>query len=217
MTEQESVTLIEKFLEDRNYLSAYLGLKESSLSRERELEFTGKITQHIITELGYSSGRKDKEKVYFYRSLLLMIFQDIPGLARIYKRQLQSSRELDSPMDFLKHIKNFNNLATDNSDLKETINDTIEDISEKIEDAKDDMEENRLDESVKDLFSIAEESIKEGVKGFNDFLKKITTPPPPPKPPKEKKEPPLKQAEPIVDEESPETDEKQPGNSGEEK
>ena len=121
MSEEDTIILIEKLLEERNYLSAYLCLKETSLPRERELEYTGKIVQDILNELGYSSGRRNKEKVYFYRSLLLMIFQDIPGLARIYRRQLQTASEPESPLAFLKHLKALTDLSSDKSDFKESI------------------------------------------------------------------------------------------------
>ena len=201
MPEEETITFINKLLEQRNYLSAYLSLKETSVSREAELEYTGKIVQDILSELSYSTGRRNKEKVYFYRSLLLMIFQDIPGLARIYRRQLQLAHEPESPLAFLKHLRALTDFSKDKNDIKESIEDTIEDISEKIEDAQEDIKDGRLDESVKDLFSFAEDSIKQGLKGFNEFIKRITKTEPATEPDSEEEEKIMRKAEPVEDEE----------------
>jgi hypothetical protein len=217
MSEQNHIELIEKFIAERNYLSAYISLKEGTLSREKEIEYIGKITQNILTDITYSTGRKNKEKVYYYRSLLLMIFQEVPGLARVYRHQLQESRGLDSPLNILKQLKNLADITTDNTELKESIENAIEDISDKIEDVKEDIEDKNLDEPIKDIFSLAEEGIKEGLKGFNNFLKNITSPPPETKTnTEETDEKTMKRAEPIEDEQSADKEEKEPGNKEEE-
>lgn len=216
MPEEETITFINKLLEQRNYLSAYLSLKEASVSREAELEYTGKIVQDILSELSYSTGRRNKEKVYFYRSLLLMIFQDIPGLARIYRRQLHLANEPESPLAFLKHLRALSDFSKDKNDLKESIEDTIEDISEKIEDAQEDIKDGRLDESVKDLFSFAEDSIKQGLKGFNEFIKRITKTEPAKEPDSEEEEKIMRKAEPVEDEEDVEKDGEESGNKEDE-
>ncbi|MBN2533762.1 MAG: hypothetical protein JXB88_12775 [Spirochaetales bacterium] len=222
MPEEEHIVFINKLLEQRNYLSAYLYLKETSVSRETELEYTGRIVQDILGELTYSTGRRNKEKVYFYRSLLLMIFQDIPGLARIYRRQLHIAREPESPLAFLKHLRALTDFSTDKDDLKESIEDTMEEISEKVEDAREDIEEGKLDDSVKDLFSLAEDSIKQGIKGFNEFIKKITKTSTATEPDPENEEQEMRKAEPVEDDIHVEKDinrkkeKKEPGNAEEE-
>jgi hypothetical protein len=216
MPEQDNIGLIEKLLEQRNYLSAYLCLKETSLPREAEIEYTGKIVQNILNELGYSTGRRDKEKVYFYRSLLLMIFQDVPGLARIYRRQLQFAQSPESPLAFLKHLRALSDLSANKDDLRESIEDTIEDISEKIEDTREEVHDGRLDESVKDLFSFAEDSIKQGLKGFNEFINKITSADTPDhQPEQEQEEKEMRKAEPVEDDQEQEKDDKKPGDTEE--
>jgi len=173
---ENKTAYLDKLIEQGNFLAAYLFLSESSFNKEEKIEYTGKIVHYILDNLSSSSVRRSKEKVYFYRSLLIQILTDVPGLARIYRRQLRLAQEASSPFDFLKGIKDLASFSGDKEELKERIEDAMEDFSEKLEDTAEDISDGSIDNSLKDFLSVAEDGIKEGFKGFSDFLKTVIKP-----------------------------------------
>jgi hypothetical protein len=173
MAENDKIGRINTLIGEKNFLSAYLLIKDAAFPRDMQTEYMGKIVQELLNELGLSTGRRNREKVYFYRSLLIMICEDVPGLARIYKRELRSAQDTDSPFNLIRQIRNLTNTG-DKSELQESIENTIEDISEKIEDTAENINEGRIDESVNDLFRLAGDGIRQGLESFNNFLKQLS-------------------------------------------
>jgi hypothetical protein len=169
-----SPSFIDKMLEEGNYLAAYLAIKESFSDKEKEIEYRGKCVTHILDELTVSERRRNREKVYYFRSLLLLIFEDVPVLARLYRRQLRTAKEVHTPLDFLKDLKELTDVAGNREELNERIEDTIEDIRDRIEDTTEGMKDGSTQDSLEGIVNLAGEGIKEGLKGFAAFLNNLS-------------------------------------------
>ncbi len=167
-----NASALEKNLEDKNFLAAYLILKDSTISRQEVWEYTGKIVTSIIQEMG-SSGSKSEKNLY-YRSLLLLIFEDVPGLSRIYGRQLRLLEESRASFDILKNLRNLVDAAKDKEELKLQIENTFENIKETIEDTTQNIQDGTTQKHMDDFFYVAGEGIKEGLKAFSSFLSNMS-------------------------------------------
>jgi hypothetical protein len=169
-----SPSFIDKMLEEGNFLAAYLAIRESFSDKEKEIEYKGKCAARILEELTVSERRRNREKVYYYRSLLLTIFEDVPVLSRLYRRQLRAAREAHTPLDFLKDLKELTEVAGNRDELNERIEDTIEDIKERIEDTAEGIKDGSAQDSLEGIVNLAGEGIKEGLKGFAAFLNNLS-------------------------------------------
>jgi hypothetical protein len=166
-----NIPTFERVLGEKNFLAGYLMVKDAAISRQESWEYTGKIVTAIIEEMGVPGNRGEKN--VYYRSLLLMIFEDIPALSRIYGRQLRLLEESKTSFDLLKNLRSLVDAAKDKDELQARIGDTIENIKETIEDTTQNIQDGTAQKNVEDFFYVAGEGIKEGLKQFSSFLSNI--------------------------------------------
>ncbi|MBN1699704.1 MAG: hypothetical protein JW881_19475 [Spirochaetales bacterium] len=169
-----SSSFVDSMLDEGNYLAAYLHIKESAPGKEKEIEYKGKCVMRILDELTVSERRRNREKLHYYRSLLLLIFQDVPALARFYRGQLRSLRDAQNPLDFLRDLKEIAEATGNREEFERRVEDTIEDIKDRMEDTADSIRDGSAQESLENLVNIAGDGIKEGLKGFSRFLNDFT-------------------------------------------
>ncbi|MBN2737454.1 MAG: hypothetical protein JXR70_10775 [Spirochaetales bacterium] len=162
MKEQFSNSL-NTMLEEKNFLGAYLLIKAYGGDEILKLEFTGKLVQRVIDELSKAARLRNKETVSYLRSLLLMIFEEVPSLSRIYRQQLRQDNPNPGLLDFLNPFKDF---PQNQDELNDNIKDTVDGIKKNIEDNTDDR--------VKDFFKQAEKGISDGFNQFSSFINDIS-------------------------------------------
>jgi hypothetical protein len=169
------ISALQRMMSDKNFLAAYMLLKDSTLSKESQYEYTGKIVTSIMSEL--APGTSQRDKTLYYRSLLLYIFEDIPGLARIYQRQLRLLEENKASFDLLREIRGLVEASKDKDEFKAKLEDTFDNIKEKIDDTTEDIKDGTAQKKAEDFFYLAGEGIKEGLKQFSSFIKNISEQP----------------------------------------
>lgn len=163
---------IDGYIKDGNHLAAYQYIKDATIPRELLTEYTGKIVNAIIEELGRGTGSRDR--TLYFRSLLVYIFEDIPGLARIYQRQLRLVEESRNSFDLLKNIRSLVDASRDKDELKAKLDDVIGGIKEKIDDTTEDIKDGTAQQNIENFFHIAGEGIKEGIRQFSSFVRNIS-------------------------------------------
>jgi hypothetical protein len=172
MMAELNLSTFKRLVSEKNFLAAYMLVKESTMQREESLEHTGNLVKAIIDEMAERGARGDKN--VFYRSLLLFIFEDIPAFGRIYARQLRLLEESKSSFDVLKNIRAIIDASNDKEELKAKIEETLSGIKEKIEDTTQDIRDGTAQQKMEDFFYVAGEGIKEGLRQFASFMKSMT-------------------------------------------
>jgi hypothetical protein len=162
---------IERLIREKNYLAAYLLVKDSSISKPAALEYTGKIVSGIIADM--ESGPARKDRTLYFRSLLLFIFEDYPALSRIYSRQIRLIEESKPSFDILSTLRMLIDTAKDKDELKAKIEETFGNIKEKIEDTTQEVKDGTAQKKIEDFFYVAGEGIKEGLKQFSAFMQNL--------------------------------------------
>jgi hypothetical protein len=170
---------IDVLMDEGNYLAAYLRLRRLSEDDPAREEYLGLIAMRIIDELGNQPARGNRERVFYLRSLLLSVFKEVPGLARLYKEQLYTAEQpVDSLGAFMKNMKAFNDVATGKRDMADVAEETIENIKNRMEDAGEEAQSADTDQQVKDFFDLAGEGLREGIKNVSSFFDSVSKPTP---------------------------------------
>jgi hypothetical protein len=167
-----NVSTLERFIDEKNFIAAYLLVKDATVTRPEMFEYTGRIVSAIISEMGAGGSRSDKS--IYYRSLLLYIFEEIPGLGRIYSRQLRIMEESKSSFDLLSNLRSLVDASKDKEELKAKIEETFEGIKDTIEDTTQDIKDGTAQKKMDDFLYIAGEGIKEGLKQFSSFMRNVS-------------------------------------------
>ncbi len=159
----------EKLMNEGNYIGAYHFVRNSTLGDIQVVEYTGVVIQRLVEELSAQAGNKEKQ--VYYRSLLIWILQDTPGLARIYKEQMRAVfGSKDSAWNMFGKMHDFASTGASGQEFTDRVKRTAETIKEQVEAAAEKIKEGKTEEVVKDFFSFAEKGVKEGMKQFSSVL-----------------------------------------------
>jgi hypothetical protein len=157
MTDEEITGRINELISEKNYIGAYLLLKDTEIEQAAKYDLTGRIVTDIIDDL---TSEKNREKIAYLRSILVWIFRDVPGLSSVYREQLRLSSGGGTPVaDFLKGIRTFGDL-----------NDKFDTIKDRVEEAADSPEVNDFQDKLKDFFSQAGVEVEQGLKRATEFF-----------------------------------------------
>ncbi len=155
---------MSNMIAERNYVAAYLAIKDSGLSDVERHEYTGTLVTKIVDELGDCSRRNERERVTYLRSLLAWIFRDVPGLSSLYREQLRlANTRGDLASDVYQGFKNFNEIASGRKGVSEGIEETVDQVRRNLEDAADNLRAGDAGESVRSFVSAAETGIRDGL------------------------------------------------------
>lgn len=155
---------MSQMIAERNYVAAYLAIKDSGLSDVERHEYTGTLVTKIVDELGECSRRNERERVTYLRSLLAWIFRDVPGLSSLYREQLRlANTKGDFASDVYQGFKSFNEIAGGRKGVAEGIEETVDQVRRNLEDAADNFRSGDTSESVRSFVSAAEAGIRDGL------------------------------------------------------
>ena len=157
MTDEEVTGRLNELISAKNYIAAYLLLKDTEIAQAAKYDLTGRIVNGIIDDL---TSEKNREKIAYLRSILVWIFRDVPGLSSVYREQLRLSSGGRTPVaDFLKGIRSFSDL-----------NDKFDTIKDRVEEAADSPEVGDFQDKLKDFFSQAGVEVEQGLKRATEFF-----------------------------------------------
>ncbi|MEW5815810.1 MAG: hypothetical protein AB1798_10515 [Spirochaetota bacterium] len=165
---------IEALIDGGNYLAAYLKIKNLPEDDPKKDELAGRVVMKIVEDLGNAQKKDAEEKVFYLRSLLIWIFKDVPGLSLIYRDQLKSSRKSSQPvLDFFNTLKEIGERPLQPQDVAQKIEETVLNIKQNIDDAAQRLNNDEVREQVRDLFTLAETGVREGLKQVSDIIDMI--------------------------------------------
>lgn len=162
------------YLDEKNFIAAYTYLKETFSDKQLKTELAGLLVNRIFDELDDPGIRARSERRLYYRSLLLWIFRDFPGLGVIYRGQLGKEKSATDLVSFIKKA------ATDGitrDDVEAGIEKAFDDLKQNIDDATEQVKTGQAEEKVKDFFSRAEKGIRQGLRQVADVFETLTKPP----------------------------------------
>lgn len=170
MTHQEIVASITRALDDKNFMGAYLLLRESSIDRAARYEYTGRIAATLVDELS-RTRRDDRERIYYLRSLLAWIFRDVPGLAPLYREQLRAAAGgVDMLGGLARGVSNISDVAGGRKSVRDGIQDAADDAYRSAEYAADEFSSSETGEQVNHFLSAAEQGIRDGLTQLGHFF-----------------------------------------------
>jgi hypothetical protein len=157
---------IQSMTRSGNYLGAYSGidLVEDELEKR---ELVGELVETMVIDLENQTMGKNKERVYYLRSLLLYIFRDYPGLSGIYRLQLRSDEKSDL-FGLFRGLGDAAKRTGEAMDVPNSVEDAVEALKRNVNEFADDVKSGQFNEKVKDFFSKAEESMRESFRHVND-------------------------------------------------
>lgn len=151
-------------VEERNYVGAYMAVKQSGLAEIDRSEITGKMVSAIVEELGRCTRRDERERAIYLRSLLAWIFRDFPGLSSLYREQVRIVHNRgDFASDMYQGLKNINDVAGGRKGVSEGIEETVSQVRQNLEDAAENFRAGDTGESFRSFVSAAETGIRDGL------------------------------------------------------
>ena len=160
---------IEQLISAGDYLSAYLSIREEKALQQ---VYIGRIVNAVVDELSQQTSRGNRERLYYLRSLLLWIFRDVPGLAPIYRSQLREGLFAEGSPDLLRLLRNLGGSVGRN--VPRSPEEAAEGVKQTVDDVVDDIKSGNADRRMKDIFGLAEEGLRTGMKGVADFFDAIS-------------------------------------------
>lgn len=171
MTHQETTASVTRALDEKNFMGAYLLLRESNLEKAVRYEYTGRIAATIVDELS-RTRRDDRERIYYLRSLLAWIFRDVPGLASMYREQLRvTAGGVDLLGGFARGVSNIGDVAGGRKSVRDGIQDAADDAYRSAEQAAEEFTSGETGEQVSRFLSAAEQGIRDGLTQLGNFFR----------------------------------------------
>jgi hypothetical protein len=171
----DKLQMIEKMIDDQNFLGAYLILKKIEIDEIKKYEIVGQLIEKIISQLETLKIKGNKDRIIVLRSLLLWIFRDYEALGRIYKEQLKRyTQSSDSIVKILKNIGELGQSNIEDMDLKDELDEVMDNVKDGLDEFSYKVKSGEVQEQMEDFLNKAEEGVKEGLKQFSSFLDKIS-------------------------------------------
>lgn len=159
-----------QYLNEENYIAAYSNLKDAGLSKQDRNELAGLMVKDILNDLEALPPKGHDEKRKFLRSTLLWVFRDYPGLAQLYKNQINAGSRDRSLIGLLNDLR-------DPEKAKERVAEEMENFADNVkqglEDTADDLKSGRAQDKVKDFIDQAESNVREGIRNLADIFESI--------------------------------------------
>ncbi|AFG37797.1 hypothetical protein [Spirochaeta africana] len=160
---------IEDLLQQGSFLPAILALQEGSLDPAERQMLLGSAADRIVAELD-GLKREERERRIYLRSLLQMVFRQVPGLAAVYRDQVRAVHGGDPVQTLYKNFKTWSDVASGHKSVRDGVDDTAESVRQGFEDAGESMRSGEFSENLKGFFDLAEQGFKAGLKSIDDAL-----------------------------------------------
>ncbi len=156
MTGEVTKEYLDELIADGNYLGAMLALRRERRELGQTLydEYLGRISAAVVADLEMVRSR---DKVVYLRSVLRLVFQDVPDLERIYRDQLREDR--GRPDFFRGAIDGIRSIAG-TTEAGRRVEDGINDIRRGVEQGFD---RGNIDSGVKSVLEVAEKGLRDGL------------------------------------------------------
>ncbi len=162
---------IARYIGEKNYLAAYMTVKNGGLTEDEKIETTGRLVTKILDDLSLDSIKKNPERAVYLRSLLAWIFRDVPGLSSLYREQLRGVQDGGDPMMTLyKNLRVLNDVATGKKSFAEGVEESVDAVRRGFEDAP----HGDVSDSMKGFAEKAEDGVRRGFQQFTEFFDTIT-------------------------------------------
>lgn len=173
MNQQELLASVTRALTEKNYVGAYLLLRESQLDRAVRYEYTGRIAATVVDELS-RTRRDDRERIYYLRSLLAWIFKDVPGLAALYREQLRGTTGGNDWLGgFARGVNNIGDVASGRKTVGNGLQDAADDAYRQAERAAEQFAGTETGAQVNEFLSAAERGIRDGIGQLGNFFRAL--------------------------------------------
>lgn len=151
-------------VEKRNYVGAYMAVKQSALAELDRTEIVGEMVSAIVDELSSVTRRQERERAIYLRSILAWIFRDFPGLSSLYREQVRLVHNRgDIASDMYQGFKNINDVASGRKAVSEGIEETVDQVRQNLEDAAESFRAGDTSESFHSFVSAAETGIRDSL------------------------------------------------------
>lgn len=164
---------VTRLITERNYLGAYLYLKETELEREEFVELVGLLAGAVVDELS-RTRREDRERIYFLRSILAWILRDVPGLGSLYREQLRESR---GGSDWLGSVsrgfRNARDMASGSKSMSEGFQDAADEAKKNLEDAAEAVKSGEAGARLSEFLGSTEAGIRQGLDQLSAFFRTL--------------------------------------------
>lgn len=149
----------EQLIADKNFLGAWVMLKESRIRKNQEARYVGSLANSLVEEITLARKSDDRERVAYLRSLLAYVLKDFPGLASLYREQIKGSGAL-VPDGIQDVWQEFNDILAGRKGLDEAFKQRVEEARARVE------RDSGLDGFIKE----AQQGISKGFEGFKSFV-----------------------------------------------
>lgn len=164
MTPDVTKEYLDELIADHNFVAAILAIKRER-ARLGELlfdEYLGRITGALVADLDSSPSR---DKAVYLRSMLRLIFQEVPELERVYRDQLREER---GRQDLLRNaVDGLRSLAGNPSEAGRRVEEGFSDIRREL---KRGLDRDKVDESVRTVLGDVEKGLRDGLDLFADVF-----------------------------------------------
>lgn len=176
MDTQEFKSSFERAMAEKNFVGAYLMLRESPIEKALRYEYTGRIAATLVDELS-RTRRDDRERIFYLRSILAWIFRDVPGLAALYREQVGVTRARGDLLGgFARGFANVSDVATGRKRMEDGFQDAAEDVRRSAERAADSFASSDAGGQVNEFLTAAERGIREGLGQLGNFFRAMNEP-----------------------------------------
>lgn len=164
ISREELKNRVTKMVEKRNYVGAYMAVKQSALAELDRTEIVGEMASAIVDELSSVTRRQERERAIYLRSILAWIFRDFPGLSSLYREQVRLVHNRgDIASDMYQGFKNINDVASGRKAVSEGIEETVDQVRQNLEDAAESFRAGDTSESFRSFVSAAETGIRDSL------------------------------------------------------
>ncbi len=164
---------VNRLINERNYLGAYLFLKETELERDEHVELVGVLASSVVDELS-RTRREDRERIFFLRSILGWILRDVPGLGSLYREQLRDAR---AGNDWLGSVSrgfhNARDMATGRKSVSEGFQEAADEAKRNWEDAAESIRSGDTGSRLTEFLGSAESGIRQGLDQLSAFFRTL--------------------------------------------
>lgn len=158
---------IERLLREKNYVGAYLTLREERIDPRGRNEYTGRIVERVMAEL--SSGTISPERAKYLHSVAGWIFRDVPGLASLYREQLRSPTTRTNLLgDLVDGVRGVGDVLSGKRSLPDEVDGVVQDAKERIADSVDRAARSAPAKGVDGFFDAASEGLRGGLERLGE-------------------------------------------------
>lgn len=171
MTEANPDAQLTRLLSEKNFVGAHLYIRRADVDVAEREELIGRLAASIVDELS-QTRRENRERLVYLRGVLAWVLREVPGLAPLYREQLQLSMgRTDLFGELAKGVRNLGDVAAGRKSFQEGVQEASDGFRRNAEDAGERMRSDPNGARMTEFFSSAERGIREGLDQFSEMLR----------------------------------------------